>query len=103
MKVINVIRHNIAPVLAALVGGYVLTWGICSVVITLMVYAGASFHSAEYTAVIVAFPAFLLFFLWIFLQRKRVRAASVFALIGIALTMSAAELQSLIIAGASSL
>jgi len=57
-------------VLGAFAGGYIFTWGFISLMVAGPVYAGLDFHSAEYTAFLLALPVFLLTFFWLFISRQ---------------------------------
>lgn len=56
----------IARIAAAIFGGYAFAWGCAALGVTGLVALGASYHTAEAAAHLLAFPIFLAVFLWAF-------------------------------------
>ncbi|MFT3821812.1 MAG: iron uptake protein [Rubrivivax sp.] len=55
---------------AAVLGGYVFTWGSISLSLALLFAAGMEFHDAEHLSCIMGFLIFLAAFLWAFAARS---------------------------------
>jgi len=90
-------REYVSPVIATFVGGYLFTWGFTSLVISVCVFSGFDFHTAEYTGFLLAFPVFLLAFFLIFLSSYRPAAYLVSYGGGTLMTLCSWWLQLLII------
>lgn len=75
-------------VAAALLGGYAFSWGLAMLGIAVLVALGVDFHEAETALLLLAFPAFLLLFLWAFAAASLARVWAVLG--GGAVLMSAA-------------
>ncbi len=90
---VYVVGTYITPLVAALVGGYVFTWGFTVAGITLLVMLGSSFHTAETAMLLLAFPVFLAIFLAGFTCLYPVRAWLEQLLAGTVMTVAAQVLQ----------
>lgn len=86
-------RFYIGPIFAAFVGGYALTWGVAALSMIGLTAAGVSFHTAETSIMLLAFPFFLSVFLWSFISRYPAAVMSLQLLIGLAMLVSAWLLQ----------
>ncbi|WP_460535198.1 hypothetical protein [Chitinimonas naiadis] len=83
----------LARIAAALLGGYVFTWGLAALAIVALVAAGTDFEEAEHGVMLLAFIVFLLAFLWSFAGRSLVRIWAVLAGGGATMTLAAWLLQ----------
>lgn len=63
-------KYTISPLLAAMTGGYLFAWGAVTLGISMLVYSGADYHSAETGMFILAFPLMLAAFLWSFIANR---------------------------------
>lgn len=81
--------HLIARIAAALLGGYVFTWGFVSIGVVGLTASGVDFHDAETAVLMLAFLIFLFGFLWAFAARSVVRVWAVLAGGGGAMTFAA--------------
>lgn len=78
---------------AALVGGYVFTWGFTALGIAGLVALGVNFHEAETGVLLVAFLVFLGLFLWAFATASVLRVWVLLGGGGLLLTTAAWALQ----------
>lgn len=90
-------RDSISPLLAALLGSYLLAWGVTTLGISALVASGVSFHSAETGLLLLAFPVCLAGFLWAFASRHRYRLSLMLAAAGSLMTAAGWQLQALIL------
>lgn len=58
-------------VIAAIIGGYVFTWGFVSLGVTALVYLGVDFHTAELGMFMLAIIIYTFIFLWFFSLKSR--------------------------------
>lgn len=82
---------------AALLGGYVFTWGLIALGVALLFAAGMEFHDAESLGYIIGFLVYLTVFLWAFASRYLKRVWLLLAGGGVLMTASASLIQSLLI------
>ena len=61
-KHLSILQHLIV----ALFGGYLFTWGVTTLGVTVLVALGVDFHEAETSLLLLAFLIFLAVFLWAF-------------------------------------
>lgn len=61
-KHLSILQHLIA----ALFGGYLFTWGVTTLGVTVLVALGVAFHEAETSLLLLAFLILLAVFLWAF-------------------------------------
>lgn len=85
-------------VTAALVGGYLFTWGVTALGIAGLVTFGVDFHEAETGMLLVAFLVFLGLFLWAFAAASVLRVWMVLAGGGLVMTAAAWFLQRALVA-----
>lgn len=64
---------------AALLGGYVFSWGFAALGVVVLSFAGMDFHDAEHAVMLLVFIVFLLAFLWAFTGRSLLRVWAVLA------------------------
>jgi hypothetical protein len=64
---------TINRITAALLGGYVCTWGFTGLGMVALVALGVDFHEAETAMLLLAFLVFLGLFLWAFAAAKMLR------------------------------
>lgn len=83
-------RAVLSRLAAALLGGYVLTWGAAALFMAASVALGMGFHDAEAIALILAFVFFLAVFLWSFARPLGARVG--LTLVGTGLVMGALAL-----------
>ncbi|QNM95735.1 hypothetical protein [Chitinimonas koreensis] len=83
----------LARIAAALLGGYLFTWGLAACAIAALVAAGTDFHEAEHAVMLLAFIVFLLAFLWSFAGRSLALIWAVLAGGGATMTLAAWLLQ----------
>ncbi|TNC93199.1 iron uptake protein [Thalassolituus sp.] len=93
----HIISHPLSNVLAALLGGYLFTWGFISLAITGSVFSGVDFHTAEHGALLIAFPLYLLMFFWIAVSQRFWLSRAVSFIGGTLMTLSAWYLQATIV------
>lgn len=84
---------TINRIAAALVGGYVFTWGFTAIGIAGLVALGVDFHEAETGVLLVAFLVFLGLFLWAFVTASVLRVWVLLGGGGVLLTTAAWALQ----------
>lgn len=82
---------------AAILGGYVFTWGFIALGVALLFAAGMEFHDAEHLGFIIGFLVYLTVFLWAFASRSVARAWLLLAGGGILMAVSASLVQSLLV------
>lgn len=82
---------------AAILGGYVFTWGFIALGVALLFAAGMEFHDAEHLGFIIGFLVYLMVFLWAFASRSVARAWLLLAGGGILMAFSASLAQSLLV------
>ena len=78
---------------AAIVGGYVFTWGFSALGIAGLTGLGVDFHESETAIRLLAFLVYLGLFLWSFAAASLVRVWAVLAGGGAAMTLAALALQ----------
>lgn len=93
----HVAKTHVAPVVAASVSAYLFTWGVTSLGIIALAFAGASFHAAETGMLLVAFPLMLTVFLWSFISARPTRAKLLLLGAGVLMTVMAWALQPLLV------
>ena len=59
-------RRLVLHLVVALLGGYLFTWGVTTLGVTVLVALGVAFHEAETSLLLLAFLIFLAVFLWAF-------------------------------------
>lgn len=84
---------TINRIAAALLGGYVFTWGFTALGIAGLVALGVDFHEAETGVLLVAFLVFLGLFLWAFATASVLRVWVLLGGGGVLLTTAAWALQ----------
>jgi len=82
---------------AAILGGYVFTWGLIALGVALLFAAGMEFHDAESLGYIIGFLVYLTVFLWAFATRHLKRVWLLLAGGGVLMAVSASLIQSLLI------
>ncbi|MET0378473.1 MAG: iron uptake protein [Spongiibacteraceae bacterium] len=81
--------HIASRVAASLLGGYAFSWGFTVFGITLLVWAGMSYHEAQTLVFMLAFLVFLVVFCWAFAAARVARVWGVLAGGGAAMTAAA--------------
>lgn len=71
------VLHTTNRIAAALLGGYAFTWALTAFGIAGLSALGLDFHEAETAALLLAFPVFLLLFLWAFSASNMLRVWAV--------------------------
>lgn len=89
--------HIVARIAAAILGGYVFTWGFIALGVALLFAAGMEFHDAESLGYIIGFLIYLTAFLWAFANRKLKPVWFLLVGGGVFMTISASLIQSLLI------
>lgn len=69
--------HTTNRIAAALLGGYAFTWGFTVFAMAGLTALGVDFHEAETGALLLAFPIFLVLFLWSFAANSMLRVWAV--------------------------
>ncbi len=82
---------------AAILGGYVFTWGLIAFGVALLFAAGMEFHDAESLGYIIGFLVYVTVFLWAFASRNLKRVWLLLVGGGVLMTVSASLMQSLLI------
>lgn len=82
---------------AAVVGGYVFTWGLIALGVALLFAAGMEFHDAESLSNIIGFLVYLTVFLWAFASQYLKRIWLLLVGGGAVMAISASLIQSLLI------
>lgn len=93
----RVILNRIA---AALLGGYVFSWGFAALGIIVLVAIGTSFHEAEEAIMIITLLILPVSFLWAFAADSMLRVWTVLAGGGAVMTVLALSIQHSILSGA---
>jgi hypothetical protein len=83
--------------LAAIVGGYVFTWGITTLGIIVLVTFDMAYDQAHTTLMLLAFLVYLVVFLWAFAAKNPIRMWTVLAGGGALTTAAAWALQRLLV------
>lgn len=86
----------LSRIVAALLGGYVFTWGFIALGLASLFAAGMDFHDAEHLSAILGFLVFLTAFLWAFAGRSLARVWAVLAGGGLLMTGAASLVQHLL-------
>lgn len=89
--------HIVARIAAAILGGYIFTWGFIALSVALLFAAGMEFHDAESLGNIFGFLLYLTVFLWAFASRKLKPVWFLLVGGGVLMTISASLIQSLLI------
>lgn len=88
-------RLNASPtcvfsrIAAALPGTYAFCWGFVSLAIVLLVASGTAYDDAQMLAMMLAFPLYLVLFLWAFAARSMARVWLVLAAGAVVMTLTA--------------
>lgn len=82
---------------AAILGGYVITWGFMALCVALLFAAGMEFHDAESLGSIIGFLVYLSVFLWAFVSPNLKVVWLLLIGSGALMTVSASLIQSLLI------
>lgn len=93
----NITKNRVSPVLTAFLGGYLFTWGVTTLTVVSLVFAGVDYHEAETGALLLAFLVFLAVFLWRFASQRPGRVLLILFGGGALLNTAAYALQQLII------
>lgn len=78
---------------AALLGGYVFTWGFTALGIASLVALGVDFHEAETGILLFAFLVFLVIFLWVFAAKNMIKVWGILVVGALAMLGTAIFLQ----------
>ncbi|WP_312589599.1 iron uptake protein [Comamonas terrigena] len=86
--------HAVLRIAAAVLGGYMLTWGFIALVTASMYALGMEFHDAEHLSYLLGMLLYLTAFLWAFAAPRLSRVWLVFAGGGALMAVLASLLQS---------
>jgi len=90
-------RHVVSRIAAALLGGYVFTWGFIALSLAGLYGLGMRFHDAEALANIIGFLLYLVVFLWAFGAGRLNRVWLVLVGGGLLMAGTGALIQSLLV------
>lgn len=82
---------------AAILGGYVFTWGLIALGVALLFAVGMEFHDAESLGYIIGFLVYLVVFLWAFASSRLNYVWLLLVGGGALMTVSASLIQSLLV------
>lgn len=89
--------YIVARIAAAILGGYVFTWGFIALCVALLFAAGMEFHDAESIGFIVGYLLYLTVFLWAFASRTLKPVWLLLVGGGVLMALSASLIQLLLI------
>lgn len=91
------VLHLSSRIAAAILGGYIFTWGFIAFCLTLLYACGVEFHDANSVSYIIGFLVYLIVFLWALAYQRLSYTWLVLGGGGMFMALAASVIQSLLV------